>query len=82
MDETDSTTAPYNPQCNKQQEPVPQSDCKMDVKQLEPPKPNNSDMDWKWKIREIPSDIFQEVSSTVQKSLVKYTFNGLYMQIS
>ncbi|XP_040205940.1 dual specificity protein kinase TTK isoform X2 [Rana temporaria] len=60
MDETDSTTAPYNPQCNKKQEPVPQSDCKMDAKQLEPPKPNNSDMEWKWKIREIPSDIFQD----------------------
>ncbi|XP_073482952.1 dual specificity protein kinase TTK [Aquarana catesbeiana] len=59
MDETDSTTEPYNPQCNKQQEPVPQSDSKMDAKQLDPQKPNNSEMEWKWKIREIPNDIFQ-----------------------
>ncbi|CAI9588787.1 unnamed protein product, partial [Staurois parvus] len=58
MDETDSTTAPYNPQFNKQ-EPLPQSDNKMDGKQLDPPKPSNSEMEWKWKIPEkIPSDIF------------------------
>ncbi|KAM5164621.1 dual specificity protein kinase TTK [Mantella aurantiaca] len=58
MDDTDSTTAPYNPPCNKQETEI-ERDNKMDVKQLDPPKPNNSEMEWKWKIPEIPSDLLQ-----------------------
>ncbi|XP_018408209.1 PREDICTED: dual specificity protein kinase TTK [Nanorana parkeri] len=58
MDETDSTTALYNPPFNEQEYLGPQSDNKIDTKQPDPPKPNNAGMEWKWKIPEMPSDLF------------------------
>ncbi|XP_068137637.1 dual specificity protein kinase TTK [Hyperolius riggenbachi] len=54
MDETDSTTAPYNP-VNTEKELDPPSD----HKQPNPLKPSTSEMEWKWKVPEKPSDVFQ-----------------------
>ncbi|KAM9316608.1 dual specificity protein kinase TTK [Gastrophryne carolinensis] len=56
MDDTDSTTAPYNPVNNKEHDP--QND-RIILKHPDPPKLNNSEMEWKWKIPEKPSDLFQ-----------------------
>ncbi|XP_075718176.1 dual specificity protein kinase TTK isoform X2 [Rhinoderma darwinii] len=57
MDVTDSTTAPYNPQEIKQSEPHPQID--HNLKRPDPPKPTTVETEWKWKVPELPNDIFQ-----------------------
>ncbi|XP_063772941.1 dual specificity protein kinase TTK isoform X2 [Pseudophryne corroboree] len=55
MDDTDSTTAPYNaPETNKQAEP--QFDYGMNLKLPDPSKPSNTESEWKWKVPELPSD--------------------------
>ncbi|KAM3930751.1 dual specificity protein kinase TTK [Leptodactylus fuscus] len=60
MDDTDSTTAPYNFQeINKQTKSYPQIDSNVNLKQPDPPKPTNVETEWKWKVPEVPSDIFQ-----------------------
>ncbi|KAM4042392.1 dual specificity protein kinase TTK isoform 2-T2 [Anomaloglossus baeobatrachus] len=59
MDDTDSTTAPYNPpEIDIQPEPsqIPNF---VNVKQPEPPKPTNVETQWKWKVPEVPSELFQ-----------------------
>ncbi|XP_040284621.1 LOW QUALITY PROTEIN: dual specificity protein kinase TTK [Bufo bufo] len=60
MDDTDSTTAPYNPQeINKQSEVHAVIDGKDNLKKADPPKPTIVETEWKWKVPEVPSDIFQ-----------------------
>ncbi|XP_066461007.1 dual specificity protein kinase TTK [Eleutherodactylus coqui] len=60
MDDTDSTTAPYNAQeMNKQPEPNPQIDSNVILKQPNQPKPTHVETEWKWKVPEVPSDLFQ-----------------------
>ncbi|XP_044146519.1 dual specificity protein kinase TTK isoform X2 [Bufo gargarizans] len=60
MDDTDSTTAPYNPQeINKQSEVHAVIDGNDNLKKTDPPKPTSVETEWKWKVPEVPSDIFQ-----------------------
>ncbi|KAG8582084.1 hypothetical protein GDO81_007912 [Engystomops pustulosus] len=60
MDDTDCTTAPYNPQgMNKLSEPSPQNDACVVHKRPDPPKPTNIESEWKWKVPEAPNDVFQ-----------------------
>ncbi|XP_069582554.1 dual specificity protein kinase TTK [Ranitomeya imitator] len=59
MNDTDSTTAPYHPpEMNQQSEPSPIPTL-VNHKQTEPPKPPNVEAEWKWKVPEVPSDLFQ-----------------------
>ncbi|XP_056421922.1 dual specificity protein kinase TTK isoform X2 [Hyla sarda] len=60
MDDTDSTTAPYKPQeVNKEFEPCPKIENNVTLKHPDPPKHTNVETEWKWKVPEVPSDIFQ-----------------------
>ncbi|XP_075058789.1 dual specificity protein kinase TTK [Mixophyes fleayi] len=58
MDDTDSTTAPYNaPEIDKQHDS--QIDCRKNPKQPDTLKPNSTASEWKWKVPETPSDLVQ-----------------------
>ncbi|XP_069830784.1 dual specificity protein kinase TTK [Dendropsophus ebraccatus] len=60
MDDTDSTTAPYKPQdVNRTSEPCPQIESNVRLKHPDPPKPSNVEAKWRWKVPEVPSDLFQ-----------------------
>ncbi|KAM4771049.1 dual specificity protein kinase TTK [Rhinophrynus dorsalis] len=58
MADTDPSTTHINMQENRP-EPEPEILSRLNNKPFEPPKPHNVETEWRWKVPETPSDIFQ-----------------------